>query len=159
MSITDLCGSLKSFSDLKKHPVKNRYTESTEVKSNAGAWFRMILSRHSDSNGPWFLDARKCFLRFKVRITEVGTQKSWIDGPTAAVLFDRTKLSAAALSSAISRITRFSPRCKKTYTTLMRRNLRLSVVCAVTGLSRSARHGGCRTPKNTSLMPRLWAHF
>ena len=92
MSITDLCGSLKSFSDLKKHPVKNRYTESTEVKSNAGAWFRMILSRHSDSNGPWFLDARKCFLRFKVRITETGTQKSWIDGPTAAVLFDRIKI-------------------------------------------------------------------
>ena len=52
----------------------------------------MVLSRHSDSNGPWFLDARKCFLRSKVRITEVGTQKSWIDGPTAAVLFDRIKI-------------------------------------------------------------------
>ena len=90
MSITDLCGSLKSFSDLKRHPVKVRYTESTEVKG--GAWFRMTLSRHSDANGPWYLDARKCFLRFKVRITEVGPQRSWIDGPTAAVLFDRVKI-------------------------------------------------------------------
>ena len=90
MSITDLCGSLKSFSDLKKHPVKNRYTESTEVK--AGAWFRMTLSRHSDSNGPWFLDARKVFLRFKVRIMESGPAKVWIDGNTAAVLFDRIKI-------------------------------------------------------------------
>ena len=92
MSITDLCGSLKSFSDLRRHPIKNRYTESTEVKSSAGAWFRMTLSRHSDANGPWFLDCRKVFLRFKMKITEVGTQKSWIDGPTAAVLFDRIKI-------------------------------------------------------------------
>ena len=59
MSITDLCGSLKSFSDLKRHPVKVRYTESTEVKG--GAWFRMTLSRHSDASGPWFLDCRKVF--------------------------------------------------------------------------------------------------
>ena len=90
MSITDLCGSLKSFSDLKKHPIKVRYTESTEVK--AGGWFRMTLSRHSDANGPWFLDCRKVFLRFKLKITEVGTSKCWIDGPTAAVLFDRVKI-------------------------------------------------------------------
>jgi hypothetical protein len=90
MSITDLCGSLKSFSDLRRHPIKNRYTESTEVKG--GAWFRMTLSRHSDANGPWYLDARKCYLRFKMRITESGTTKSWIDGPTAAVLFDRIKI-------------------------------------------------------------------
>ena len=57
MSITDLCGSLKSFSDLKKHPVKVRYTESTEIKQSA--FFRMTLSRHRDANGPWFLDCRK----------------------------------------------------------------------------------------------------
>ena len=90
MSITDLCGSLKSFSDLKKHPVKVRYTESTELK--AGAWFRMTLSRHSDANGPWFLDCRKVFLRFKMKITESGTTKCFIDGPTAAVVIDRLKI-------------------------------------------------------------------
>ena len=27
-----------------------------------------------------------------MKIAEVGTQKSWIDGPTAAVLFDRVKI-------------------------------------------------------------------
>ena len=87
MSITDLCGSLKSFSDLKRHPVKVRWTESTELK--AGAFFRMTLSRHSDANGPWFLDCRKVFLRFKFKITEASnsgiTQFNWIDSPTAAV--------------------------------------------------------------------------
>ena len=90
MSITDLCGSLKSFSDLKKHAIKVRYTESTEVK--AGGWFRLTLSRHSDASGPYFLDCRKVFLRFKMRITESGTQKCWIDGPTASVVFDRHKI-------------------------------------------------------------------
>ena len=90
MSITDLCGSLKSFSDLKKHPVKVIYTECTELK--AGAWFRMTLSRHSDANGPWFLDCRKVFLRFKMKITESGTTKCFIDGPTAAVVIDRLKI-------------------------------------------------------------------
>ena len=96
MSITDLCGSLKSFSDLKKHPIRNRFTESTEIKSSAGAWFRMTLSRHSDASGPYFLDCRKVFLRFKMKIAEVGTQKSWIDGPTAAVLFDRIKITCGS---------------------------------------------------------------
>ena len=94
MSITDLCGSLKSFSDLKKHPVKVRYTESTELK--AGAFFRMTLSRHSDANGPWFLDCRKVFLRFKFKITEASTSGithfNWIDSPTAAGVFDRIKI-------------------------------------------------------------------
>ena len=87
MSITDLCGSLKSFSDLKKHAIKVRFTESTEVK--AGGWFRLTLSRHSDASGPYFLDCRKVFLRFKMRITESGSAKCWIDGPTASVVIDR----------------------------------------------------------------------
>ena len=90
MSINDLCGSLKSFSDLKKHPVKVRYTEATEVK--AGGWFRMTLSRHSDASGPWFLDCRKVFLRFKMKIIEYSNNKCWIDGPTAACVFDRIKI-------------------------------------------------------------------
>ena len=123
MSITDLCGSLKSFSDLRRHPIKNRYSESTEIKSNAGAWFRMTLSRHSDANGPWFLDCRKVFLRFKMKIAEVGTQKSWIDGPTAAGLFDRLKIVCAVQYSAIYRITAFWSRCLKISTTRMRPNL------------------------------------
>ena len=90
MSITDLCGSLKSFSDLKRHNIRNRYTESTEVKG--GSWFRMTLSRHSDANGPWFLDCRKVFLRFKMKIVEAGTQKSWIDSNTASSIIDRLKI-------------------------------------------------------------------
>ena len=51
----------------------------------------MTLSRHSDANGPWFLDCRKVMLRFKLRITETG-ERCWIDGNTAAVLFDRIKI-------------------------------------------------------------------
>ena len=90
MSIEDLCGKLKSYSDLKKHPVKVRYTESTEVK--AGGWFRMTLSRHSDASGPWYLDCRKVFLRFRMKITEVNNEPCWIDGPTAACIFDRIKI-------------------------------------------------------------------
>ena len=30
----------------------------------------MTISRHSDDSGPWFLDCRKVFLRFKMRISE-----------------------------------------------------------------------------------------
>ena len=90
MSIEDLCGKLKSYSDLKKHPVKVRYTESTEVK--AGGWFRMTLSRHSDASGPWYLDCRKVFLRFRMKVAEIDNEKCWIDGPTAACIFDRVKI-------------------------------------------------------------------
>ena len=157
MSITDLCGSLKSFSDLKKHPVKNRFTESTEV--TAGGWFRMTLSRHSDANGPWFLDARKCFLRFKVRITEVGPKNLGSTARWRQCFSTESKLSAAVQCSAISRITLYSRRYSRTYITRMRPNLCNCAHREVTGLSRSARLGGSRTPKNTSLMHRLWAHF
>ena len=31
-----------------------------------------------------------------MKIAEVGTQKSWIDGPTAAVLFDRIKITCGS---------------------------------------------------------------
>jgi hypothetical protein len=50
----------------------------------------MTLSRHSDANGPWFLDCRKVFLRFRLRITS--PNEHFVDGPTAAVLFDRIKI-------------------------------------------------------------------
>ena len=85
-TIEDLCGKLKSYSDLRKHPIRIRFTEATSVA--AGGWFRTTFSRHSDSSGSWYLDARKCFLRFKMNITPVGTDKNWIDGPSAASIFD-----------------------------------------------------------------------
>ena len=95
MSITDLCGSLKSFSDLKKHAIKVRFTESTEVK--AGGWFRLTLSRHSDASGPYFLDCRKVFLRFKMRIMEA--QKVGSTARRRPFFSIESKLSAAVLSS------------------------------------------------------------
>ena len=90
MSIEDLCGRLKSYSDLRKHQIRIRYTEATSVA--AGGWFRTTFSRHSDSGGSWYLDARNCFLRFKMNITPVGTDKNWIDGPSAASIFDRVRV-------------------------------------------------------------------
>ena len=157
MSITDLCGSLKSFSDLKKHPIRNRFTESTEVKS--GGWFRMTLSRHSDANGPWFLDCRKVFLRFKMKITESGTTKSWIDANTAASLFDRIKIICG--STVIADIQSHS------LLAVMLENIHHSNATESLQLRTLRGHGtlaqrqawGNRTHRNTSLMPRLWAHF
>lgn len=91
MSIEDLCGKLKSYSDLKKHFVRIRYTEATSV--SAGNFFRVTFSRHSDQAGSWYLDARKCHLRFKMNITPaVATDKNWIDVNSAASIFDRVRV-------------------------------------------------------------------
>jgi hypothetical protein len=91
MSIEELCGKLKSYSDLKKHPIRIRYNEASSV--SAGGWFRMTFSRHSDSSGSWYLDARKCFLRFKMNITPAApADKNWIDAPSAAGIFDRVRV-------------------------------------------------------------------
>ena len=159
MSITDLCGSLKSFSDLRRHPIKNRYTESTEIKSSAGAWFRMTLSRHSDANGPWFLDCRKVFLRFKMKIAEVGGQKSWVDGPTAAVLFDRVKIICGSTvlvdiqnHSLLATLLENIHHSNATESPALR-TLRVTEHC------NSASPGGKRTHMSTSLMPLHSGHF
>ena len=85
-TIEQLCGTVKQQSDLAVSHIRNRYTQSTSVKS--GNWFRMTLSKHDQK----YVDMRSLKLRFNLAIQTadaLSPTETGLAAPTAACIFRR----------------------------------------------------------------------